>query len=354
LCDIIILVNKMKRNKTKSVKVGNLILGGNDRVYIQSMTNTKTANVEETVKQIHRLEKAGCELVRVAVFNMQDAKVLSEIKKQIKIPLIADIHFDYKLALESIKQGVDKIRLNPGNINDIDKVKLIVDACKEKGIPIRVGVNSGSMKDDLPPTAENMILTAKYHINILESLDFRDIVLSLKATDIATMIEAYELASKTFPYPLHLGVTEAGPAFSGSIKSAIGIGLLLHKGIGNTIRVSLTDTPEVEIKAAKEILKNFNLISNYPNLISCPTCGRIQYDMTSIIKELETYLDTVNKNITIAVMGCPVNGPGEAKHADIGVAGGKDYSLIFKKGKVVDKVNNKDIFKTLKKMIEEF
>ncbi|HHV33228.1 MAG TPA: flavodoxin-dependent (E)-4-hydroxy-3-methylbut-2-enyl-diphosphate synthase [Acholeplasma sp.] len=344
----------MKRNKTKSVKVGNLILGGNDRVYIQSMTNTKTANVEETVKQIHRLEKAGCELVRVAVFNMQDAKVLSEIKKQIKIPLIADIHFDYKLALESIKQGVDKIRLNPGNINDIDKVKLIVDACKEKGIPIRVGVNSGSMKDDLPPTAENMILTAKYHINILESLDFRDIVLSLKATDIATMIEAYELASKTFPYPLHLGVTEAGPAFSGSIKSAIGIGLLLHKGIGNTIRVSLTDTPEVEIKAAKEILKNFNLISNYPNLISCPTCGRIQYDMTSIIKELETYLDTVNKNITIAVMGCPVNGPGEAKHADIGVAGGKDYSLIFKKGKVVDKVNNKDIFKTLKKMIEEF
>lgn len=344
----------MKRNKTKSVKVGNLILGGNDRVYIQSMTNTKTANVEETVKQIHRLEKAGCELVRVAVFNMQDAKVLSEIKKQIKIPLIADIHFDYKLALESIKQGVDKIRLNPGNINDIDKVKLIVDACKEKGIPIRVGVNSGSMKDDLPPTAENMILTAKYHINILESLDFRDIVLSLKATDIATMIEAYELASKTFPYPLHLGVTEAGPAFSGSIKSAIGIGLLLHKGIGNTIRVSLTDTPEVEIKAAKEILKNLNLISNYPNLISCPTCGRIQYDMTSIIKELETYLDTVNKNITIAVMGCPVNGPGEAKHADIGVAGGKDYSLIFKKGKVVDKVNNKDIFKTLKKMIEEF
>lgn len=344
----------MKRNKTKSVKVGNLILGGNDRVYIQSMTNTKTANVEETVKQIHRLEKAGCELVRVAVFNMQDAKVLSEIKKQIKIPLIADIHFDYKLALESIKQGVDKIRLNPGNINDIDKVKLIVDACKEKGIPIRVGVNSGSMKDDLPPTAENMILTAKYHINILESLDFRDIVLSLKTTDIATMIEAYELASKTFPYPLHLGVTEAGPAFSGSIKSAIGIGLLLHKGIGNTIRVSLTDTPEVEIKAAKEILKNFNLISNYPNLISCPTCGRIQYDMTSIIKELETYLDTVNKNITIAVMGCPVNGPGEAKHADIGVAGGKDYSLIFKKGKVVDKVNNKDIFKTLKKMIEEF
>ncbi|MDY0133897.1 MAG: (E)-4-hydroxy-3-methylbut-2-enyl-diphosphate synthase, partial [Acholeplasmatales bacterium] len=268
--------------------------------------------------------------------------------------IFADIHFDYKLALESIKQGVDKIRLNPGNINDIDKVKLIVDACKEKGIPIRVGVNSGSMKDDLPPTAENMILTAKYHINILESLDFRDIVLSLKATDIATMIEAYELASKTFPYPLHLGVTEAGPAFSGSIKSAIGIGLLLHKGIGNTIRVSLTDTPEVEIKAAKEILKNFNLISNYPNLISCPTCGRIQYDMTSIIKELETYLDTVNKNITIAVMGCPVNGPGEAKHADIGVAGGKDYSLIFKKGKVVDKVNNKDIFKTLKKMIEEF
>lgn len=344
----------MKRHETRPVKVGNLTLGGNNHVYIQSMTSTKTSNIEETVKQIQRLESAGCEFVRVAVFNMQDALVLGEIKKQIKTPLVADIHFNYKLALEAINQGVDKIRLNPGNINDINKVKLIVEAAKKKNIPIRIGVNSGSMKDDLPPTPENMILTAKYHIDILESLNFYDIVLSLKATDITTMIEAYKLASKTFPYPLHLGVTEAGPAFSGSIKSAMGIGLVLYEGIGNTIRISLTDAPEVEIRAAKEILKNLDLVDDVPNLISCPTCGRIQYNMMPIIKELENYLQTVNKKVTVAVMGCPVNGPGEAKHADIGVAGGKDSALIFKKGKVVGKVKESEVFSTLKKMIDEF
>lgn len=344
----------MKRHETRPVKVGNLILGGNNNVYIQSMTSTKTSNIEETVKQIKRLEKAGCEFVRVAVINMTDAEALGEIKRQINIPLVADIHFNYKLALEAIKQGVDKIRLNPGNINDVVKVKQIVEACKEKNIPIRIGVNSGSMKDDLPPTPENMILTAKYHIDILESLDFYDIVLSLKATDITTMIEAYKLASETFPYPLHLGVTEAGPAFGGSIKSAMGIGLVLYEGIGNTIRVSLTDSPEVEIRAAKEILKNLDLVDDVPNLISCPTCGRIQYNMFPIIKELETYLQTVNKKVTVAVMGCPVNGPGEAKHADIGVAGGKDSALIFKKGEVVGKVKEEDVFETLKKMIDEF
>jgi len=344
----------MKRNETRPVKVGNLILGGNNNVYIQSMTSTKTSDIEATVKQIKRLEKAGCEFVRVAVFNMVDAEALGEIKKQINIPLVADIHFNYKLALKAIEQGVDKIRLNPGNINDVDKVEQIVKACKEKNIPIRIGVNSGSMKDDLPPTPENMILTAKYHIDILESLGFYDIILSLKATDITTMIEAYKLASKTFPYPLHLGVTEAGPAFGGSIKSAMGIGLVLYEGIGNTIRVSLTDAPEVEIRAAKEILKNLDLVDDVPNLISCPTCGRIQYNMFPIIKELESYLQTINKKVTVAVMGCPVNGPGEAKHADIGVAGGKDSALIFKKGEVIGKVKEEDVFKTLKKMIDEF
>lgn len=344
----------MTRNKTRQVKVGNLTLGGNNIVYIQSMTSTKTEDVEATVKQIKRLENAGCEFVRVAVLNMKDAKVLGEIKKQIKIPLVADIHFNYKLALEAINQGVDKIRLNPGNLNDIEKVKLIVEACKEKNIPIRIGVNSGSMKDDLPPTPENMILTAKHHIDILESLDFYDIVLSLKATDIYTMIEAYKLASKTFPYPLHLGVTEAGPAFGGSIKSAMGIGIVLYEGIGSTIRVSLTDTPELEIRAAKEILKNLNLVDDVPNLISCPTCGRLQYDMMPIIKKLEKYLESVNKNITVAVMGCPVNGPGEARHADIGVAGGKDQAIIFKKGEIVDKVKDEDVFDVLKKMIDEY
>src|SRR5690554_2614824 len=344
----------MKRNETRPVKVGNLILGGNNNVYIQSMTSTKTSDIEATVKQIKRLEKAGCEFVRVAVFNMVDAEALGEIKKQINIPLVADIHFNYKLALKAIEQGVDKIRLNPGNINDVDKVEQIVKACKEKNIPIRIGVNSGSMKDDLPPTPENMILTAKYHIDILESLGFYDIVLSLKATDITTMIEAYKLASKTFPYPHHLGVTEAGPAFGRSIKSAMGIGLVLYEGIGNTIRVSLTDAPEVEIRAAKEILKNLDLVDDVPNLISCPTCGRIQYNMFPIIKELESYLQTINKKVTVAVMGCPVNGPGEAKHADIGVAGGKDSALIFKKGEVIGKVKEEDVFKTLKKMIDEF
>lgn len=344
----------MKRFQTRKVKVGDLTLGGNNHVYIQSMTSTKTSNVEETVKQIHRLEKTGCEFVRVAVFNMQDALVLGKIKSQINIPLVADIHFNYKLALEAINQGVDKIRLNPGNIDDVLKVKLIVEAAKKKNIPIRIGVNSGSMKDDLPPTPENMILTAKYHVDILESLGFYDIVLSLKATDITTMIEAYKLASKTFPYPLHLGVTEAGPAFGGSIKSAMGIGLVLYEGIGNTIRVSLTDAPEVEIRAAKEILKNLDLVDDVPNLISCPTCGRIQYDMLPIIKKLEKYLQTINKKVTVAVMGCPVNGPGEAKHADIGVAGGKDSALIFKKGEVVKKVKDSEVFITLKKMIDEF
>lgn len=344
----------MNRCETRSVRVGNLILGGNNKVYIQSMTNTKTFDVDATVKQIKRLEDAGCEIVRVAVLNKKDAEALGEIKKQINIPLVADIHFDYKLALEAINQGVDKIRLNPGNIRDQEKVKLVVEACKEKSIPIRIGVNSGSMMDDLPPTPENMVKTAKHHIDILESLDFHDIVLSLKATDMKTMIEAYKLASQTFPYPLHLGVTEAGTAFSGSIKSAMGIGIVLYEGIGSTIRVSLTDTPELEIRAAKEILKNLNLIDKVPNLISCPTCGRIQYEMIEIAKRIENYLATVQKNITVAIMGCKVNGPGEAKHADIGVAGGKGEAVIFMKGKIVKKVKENEVYDTLTKMIDEF
>ncbi len=344
----------MNRTKTKQVKVDNLLMGGNNKVYIQSMTNTKTYQVEETVKQIKRLSDAGCEIVRVAVLNMQDAKALGEIKKQISIPLVADIHFNYKLALEAIEQGIDKIRLNPGNIPDKEKVKLVVEACKAKNIPIRIGVNSGSMMDNLDPTPENMVKTAKHHVDILEELDFYDIVLSLKATDMQTMVEAYKLAANTFPYPLHIGVTEAGTAFSGSIKSAMGIGIVLNEGIGSTIRVSLTDTPEIEIRAAKEILKNLNLVDNVPNLISCPTCGRIQYDMIDIAKKLEEYLTTVNKNITVAVMGCKVNGPGEARHADIGVAGGKGEAVIFKKGEIITKVKESEVYETIIKMIDEF
>ncbi len=348
------LVIKMKRENTRPVKVGNLTLGGNNKVYIQSMTNTQTYDVEATVAQIKRLSDAGCEMVRVAVLNKRDASVLGLIKSQIDIPLIADIHFDYKLALEAINQGVDKVRLNPGNIGSVDKVKLVVDAAKLKNIPIRIGVNSGSMMDNLPPTSENMVKTAKYHVDILESLGFYDIVLSLKATDMQTMIEAYKLASNTFPYPLHIGVTEAGTAFSGSIKSAMGIGIVLNEGIGSTIRVSLTDTPEIEIRAAKEILKNLKLIDNVANLVSCPTCGRIQYDMIDIAKQLEDYLVHVNKNITVAVMGCKVNGPGEAKHADIGVAGGKGEAVIFMKGEIVKKVKESEVYDTLVQLIDAF
>lgn len=344
----------MNREKTRPVKVGNLTLGGNNKVYIQSMTNTQTFDVDATVAQIKRLTDAGCEIVRVAVLNKRDASVLGEIKKQINIPLVADIHFDYKLALEAIDQGVDKIRLNPGNIGSKERVKMVVDAAKEKNIPIRIGVNSGSMMDNLPPTPENMVKTAKFHVDILEELGFYDIVLSLKATDMKTMIEAYKLASQTFPYPLHIGVTEAGTAFSGSIKSAMGIGIVLNEGIGSTIRVSLTDTPEIEIRAAKEILKNLGLIDNVPNLVSCPTCGRLQYDMIDIAKQLETYLTSVDKNITVAVMGCKVNGPGEARHADIGVAGGKGEAVIFMKGEIVKKVKESEVYDTITKMIDEF
>lgn len=345
---------KLKRHETKSVKVGNLTFGGNNKVYIQSMTNTQTYDVEATVAQIKRLEDAGCEIVRVAVLNKRDAAALGEIKRQIKIPLVADIHFDYKLAIEAVNQGVDKIRINPGNIGSMEKVQAVVDACKSKNIPIRIGVNSGSMMDGMDPTPENMVKAAKYHVDILESLGFYDIVLSLKATNIETMIEAYRLASVTFPYPLHLGVTEAGTAFGGSIKSAMALGILLYEGIGNTIRVSLTDTPEIEIRAAKEILNNLGLRDNTPNLISCPTCGRIQYDMIQIAKDIETYLATVNKKITVAIMGCKVNGPGEAKHADIGVAGGKGEAVIFKKGEIVTKVKESEVYDTLTKMIDEF
>lgn len=344
----------MTRTRTRSVKVGNLVLGGNNKVYIQSMTNTKTFEVAKTVEQINLLTKAGCEIVRVAVLNKRDALALGEIKKQITIPLVADIHFNYKLALEAINQGVDKIRLNPGNINDREKVKLVVNACQEKNIPIRIGVNSGSMMDNLEPTPENMVKTAKYHIGILEELNFYDIVLSLKATNMETMINAYRLASKSFNYPLHVGVTEAGTLFSGSIKSAMGIGIVLNEGLGSTIRVSLTDKPELEIRAAKEILKNLNLIENVPNLISCPTCGRLEYNMIPIAKQIEQYLTTIKKNITVAVMGCRVNGPGEAKHADIGIAGGKGVAVIFKKGEIVTKVKEDEVYDTLIKMIDEF
>lgn len=344
----------MQRETCNKVFIRDLQFGGNQKVYIQSMTNTYTKDVEATVDQILKLEEAGCEIIRVAVLDMVDAKALGEIKRRIHIPLVADIHFDYRLALESINQGVDKIRLNPGNIPKREHVELVVNACKEKKIPIRIGVNSGSLPNRMAPTPENMVETAKHHVEILESMGFYDILLSLKATDMNLMIEAYRLAAKTFPYPLHLGVTEAGTAFSGAIKSAMGIGILLAEGIGSTIRVSLTDNPILEIQAAKEILKNLGLKDKVPNLISCPTCGRIQYDMIDIAKRIEAYLLTVNKTINVAIMGCAVNGPGEAKHADIGIAGGKGEAILFRHGEIIKKIKESEVYDVLVEEINNF
>lgn len=345
---------KMLRDETRKMQVGNLEFGNNQKIYIQSMTTTKTSDINNTIKQILELEKAGCEIIRVAVLDIEDAKAIKEIKKNIHIPIVADIHFDYKLALEAIEAGADKIRLNPGNLEDQDKIKDIVLKCKEKHIPIRIGVNSGSMPKDLELSAKGMIEAAKRHIKILEDNDFHDIVLSLKSSDIKLMVEAYRLASQTFDYPLHIGLTEAGTEYGGLIKGSIAIGSLLLDGIGNTIRVSLSSNPLEEIKAAKQILASLHLIDNVPELTSCPTCGRIQYDMLPIAHEIENYLLTINKNIHVAIMGCAVNGPGEAKNADIGIAGGKGEALLFKKGQIVRKIKEKDIINELKKEIDEF
>lgn len=352
----------MLREETRSVQVGNLTIGGNNHVVIQSMCNTKTKNVEATIKQINALEKAGCELVRVAVFDKEDAYAIKEIKKGIHIPLVADIHFDYRLALIAIESGIDKVRINPGNIGSTEKVKAVVDACKEKHIPIRIGVNGGSLEKEIlekygEPTPEGMIESAMKHVKILEDLDFHDIVISLKSSNTMLTIKAYELASKTFPYPLHVGVTEAGTALGGTIKSSLGIGTLLYEGIGNTIRVSLSDDPVEEIKVAKILLKELGLLKGVPTLVSCPTCGRIQYDLIPIAKEMEDFLKDIHLDITVAIMGCAVNGPGEARHADIGIAGGVGEGLLIKHGEIVKRVKQEDMVQTLKdeilKMVEE-
>lgn len=346
----------MLRNQTRSFKVGNLTLGGNNHVIIQSMCNTKTKDIEATIQQIHQLENAGCEMVRVAVLNEEDARAISQIKQQIHIPLIADIHFDYKLALIAIENGIDKIRINPGNIGSIDKVKAVVEACQKKHIPIRIGVNGGSLEKDIlekygKPSAQGMIESAKKHIDILESLDFHDYAISLKSSNTLLTIEAYKLASETFDCPLHIGVTEAGTKLGGTIKSSLGIGTLLYQGIGNTIRVSLSADPIEEIKVAKTLLKELQLIDHVPTLVSCPTCGRIQYDLIPIASEIEDFLNTIHADITVAIMGCAVNGPGEAKHADIGIAGGVNEGLLIKKGEIVRKVKQEDMVKVLKEEI---
>ncbi len=345
----------MLKRKSKEVRVGNLIIGGNNPIIIQSMANTRTKDVFSTVKQIKELEEVGCQLIRVAVLDMEDALAIKEIKKQINIPLVADIHFDYRLALAAIESGVDKLRINPGNIGSIDRVIKVVDACKEKNIPIRIGVNLGSLDKQIEKeygrTAEALVQSALKHIKILEDLNFYDIIVSLKASDVNMAIKAYKIASDTFDYPLHIGITEAGTAFSGAIKSAIGIGILLNEGIGDTLRVSLASDPIEEIKVAKEILSTFGLYKK-PTLIACPSCGRTQYDMFPIVNEIEAFLNTIkDSDIKVAVMGCVVNGPGEAKDADVGVAGGINEALLFKQGKVIKKIPQSEIVEELKKEI---
>lgn len=345
-----------KRTETRPIYVAGVQIGGQNKVVIQSMCNTKTKDVKATVEQILKLEKVGCEVIRVACLDLEDAKAIKEIKKQIHIPIVADIHFDYKIALTAIEAGVDKIRINPGNIGDEEKTKAVVEACKEKKIPIRIGVNAGSLEKDLlekygKPCPDAMVESAKKHIEILERLDFYDIAVSLKASNLDMCIEAYEKASEAFNYPLHLGITEAGTAFSGTIKSAIGLGTILREGIGDTIRVSLSDDPVEEVPVCKEILKNCGLFKDSAKLVSCPTCGRIQYDLIPIAKEMEQFLQTINSDITVAIMGCGVNGPGEAREADIGIAGGVKEGVLFKKGEIVRKVKQEDMVKVLKEEI---
>ena len=343
--------------KTREIKIGNLYIGGENPIIIQSMTNTPTEDVEKTVAQIKELEKAGCELVRVTVNTEKAAEAIKEIKKQINIPLVADIHFDYKLALKAMENGIDKLRINPGNIGDDEKVRLVVEKAKELNIPIRIGVNSGSVEKKILEkygrvTAEGMVESAMYHVNLLEKYGFDNIIISLKASNVKMMVDAYRKISDLVDYPLHLGVTEAGTEFQGTVKSAIGIGSLLVDGIGNTIRVSLTENPVEEIKVAKEILKVLGLREGV-EIVSCPTCGRTQIDLIGLAKKVEKEFGNIEKNIKIAVMGCVVNGPGEAKEADIGVAGGKGEGLLFKKGEVVKKVKEEEIIPELRKMLEE-
>lgn len=343
----------MKRKKTRQVRVGNVLIGGGAPVSVQSMCSTDTRDMKATIKQIRDLEEVGCEIIRVAVPDMEAARVLGKIKKQIRIPLVADIHFDSRLALEALRQGVDKLRLNPGNIGSTEKTKLVVKEAKKRKIPIRIGINAGSLEKEIlakyggQATAEGMVESATRHIKILEDLDFFDTIVSLKASDVPRTIEAYRFFSKRYDYSLHVGVTEAGTVWSGSIKSAVGIGALLAEGIGDTIRVSLTGSVTEEVRVGFEILKSLELRERGPVLISCPTCGRCEIDLVGLANEVEKNLDQVTRPIKVAVMGCIVNGPGEAREADIGVAGGRGYGAIFLKGKVVKTVLEKEILPEL-------
>ena len=346
----------MKREETRSIQVGDLQIGHQKNVILQSMCNTQTKDIDKTIEQILHLETLGCQIIRMAIADEEDAKAIAQIKRSTHVPLVADIHYDHRLAIQSIHYGIDKIRLNPGNIGSADNVRAVVQACREHSVPIRIGVNSGSLEKDIHekygnPTAEGMIESAKRHVAILEQQDFRDICLSFKSSDPLLCIEAYRLASQTFPYPLHLGVTEAGTYIGSAVKSSMALGTLLNEGIGDTIRISVNGDPALEIPIVKQLLKCCHLIENVPNLIACPTCGRTQWNMEPIVKEMEDFLQTIDADINVAIMGCAVNGPGEAKHADIAIAGGNKEGLLIKKGVVIEKIPQELIVHRLKEEI---
>ena len=343
------------RKQTKEVKVRDIVLGGGNPIIIQSMTNTK--NTKDTIRQIEELTDAGCEIVRIAVPNMEVAESIKQIKENTSIPLVADIHFDHNLALAAMDNGIDALRINPGNIGKREYVEKVVHMAKERIVPIRIGVNAGSLEKDMLKkyngiTADALVESAMGHVYILESLDFDQIVISIKASDVPLTIQSYEKLSSITDYPLHLGITETGTTYAGSIKSAVGIGTILAMGIGDTIRVSLTGDPVEEIKCAKEILKSLNLRDFGSQLISCPTCGRTEIDLIGIATQVESIIANLNKSLKVAVMGCVVNGPGEAREADIGIAGGKGEGIIFKKGKVIKKVHESELVNELVKELE--
>ena len=344
-------------DKTKKVFAGKVAIGGGAPISVQSMLCVPAHDIEGNIRQAKELENAGCDIIRVSVPDKESVKTLSAIKENVTIPVVADIHFDYRLALESVAAGADKIRINPGNIGDDSKVKLVANACKTAGVPIRIGVNSGSLEKSIlakygSPTPEAMVESGLYHISLLEKFDFDDIVLSLKSSDVVKMYKAYELAAEKCPYPLHLGVTEAGTAEMGTVKSAAGIGGLLLRGIGNTIRVSLTDNPVKEVEAGKRILKALGLKKGGIKFVSCPTCGRTRIDLIGIAKEAEKRLSNCSKDITVAIMGCVVNGPGEAKEADLGIAGGDGCGVLFKNGEIIRKIPEENLLDELLAEIE--
>lgn len=347
----------MERRKTRKIMIGNVPVGGNSPITVQSMTNTVTKDINSTVKQIKELEKAGCHIIRAAITDFDDARAIKEIKKNINIPFIADIQFDYKLAIAAVENGADCLRINPGNIGSEIKVKEVINSCKERNIPIRIGVNSGSIKKEYLEkyhgvNEDSMVYSALEHIRFLEDMNYENIKISLKASSVHLTIKSYDKISKMVDYPLHLGITEAGPVWRGTIKSSVGIGTLLTMGIGDTIRISLTGDPVEEVKVGREILRSLNLLEEGIEIISCPTCGRTKIDLIKLVEEAEERLKNIKKPLKVAIMGCPVNGPGEAREADIGIAGGLGEGLIFKKGVVIKKVKEEFLIDELIKEIE--